>query len=311
MDMPLISIIIPVYNVEKYLNECIESVINQTYVNLEIILVDDGSPDNCPQICDNWMQKDSRIKAIHKKNGGLSDARNAGLDIVTGEYIFFIDSDDFIDSNTIQDLYKLIIKTDSDIACGSIYKYLNGETRPVFNSIINTERDVFSGIEQLNNMLNSDTDCAVWNKLFKREIIKGHRFIKGRYNEDIIFLFPLYARCNRIVYTNRRYYYYRDTAGSVTNKFSEKTVHALINLHEMVKMTSELGLPIHESIDNYNCRCHLELGYAIQRDNARERFPEESNEVKKYIISHLAYMVKSRYYNWRDMIHALIVLVRL
>lgn len=96
MKKPLISVIVPIYNVESYLNRCVESIVNQTYQNLEIILVDDGSPDNCPQICDDWARKDSRIKVIHKENGGLSDARNAGMNIATGEYISFIDSDDYV-----------------------------------------------------------------------------------------------------------------------------------------------------------------------------------------------------------------------
>ena len=94
--MPLISVIVPIYNVEKYLDRCVDSIINQTYKNLEIILVDDGSPDNCPQMCDDYAKKDSRIKVVHKENGGLSDARNVGMEVATGEYVSFIDSDDYI-----------------------------------------------------------------------------------------------------------------------------------------------------------------------------------------------------------------------
>ena len=107
MDKDLISIIVPIYNVEKYIKKCIDSIINQTYTNLEIILVDDGSPDNCGKICDKYKEKDDRIKVIHKKNGGLSDARNAGIDIATGEYITFIDSDDYVAENYIEVLYNL------------------------------------------------------------------------------------------------------------------------------------------------------------------------------------------------------------
>ena len=115
MDEPLISVIVPIYNVEKYLNRCIESIVNQTYKTLEIILVDDGSPDNCPQICDEWKEKDNRIKVIHKKNGGLSDARNAGLDIAQGEYIAFVDGDDFLEENAGYG-YKTILFPDMETA---------------------------------------------------------------------------------------------------------------------------------------------------------------------------------------------------
>ena len=107
--MSLISVIVPVYKVEPYLNKCIESIVNQTYKNLEIILVDDGSPDNCPAICDSWAEKDSRIKVIHKENGGLSDARNAGMVHATGEYIAFVDSDDYIDPEMYQSLYGVMV----------------------------------------------------------------------------------------------------------------------------------------------------------------------------------------------------------
>ena len=121
--MDLISVIIPIYNVEQYLKECLESVINQTYRNLEIILVDDGSKDKSGKICDEYKNKDERIKVVHKENGGLSDARNAGMKIATGKYIQFIDSDDFIDKDMIETLYNLIIENEADISMCSNYYF--------------------------------------------------------------------------------------------------------------------------------------------------------------------------------------------
>lgn len=124
----LISVIVPIYNVEKYLTKCIESIINQTYENLEIILVDDGSPDNCPIICDEYAKRDSRVKVIHKKNGGLSDARNAGLDIATGEYIMFIDSDDFVEIDMMESMMNNMIDNNVDlVVCNIKYIYDNSE----------------------------------------------------------------------------------------------------------------------------------------------------------------------------------------
>ena len=118
-DSSKISVIIPVYNVEEYLDKCVTSVLNQTYKNLEIILVDDGSPDNCPKMCDEWAKKDKRIKVVHKKNGGLSDARNSGIEVCTGEYIGFVDSDDYIDKQMYKELLKRIESTNSDmVMCG-------------------------------------------------------------------------------------------------------------------------------------------------------------------------------------------------
>ena len=121
MDTELISVIIPVYKVEKYIERCITSVKKQSYFNIEIILVDDGSPDNCGIICDKYAETDSRIKVIHKKNGGLSDARNAGLDIATGQYICFIDSDDYIEKDTLKDMYNNIVMTRADITICNYY----------------------------------------------------------------------------------------------------------------------------------------------------------------------------------------------
>ena len=116
---PKISVIVPVYKVEKYLDRCVESIVNQTYKNLEIILVDDGSPDNCPVMCDEWAEKDERIRVIHKENGGLADARNAGMNIATGDYIGFVDSDDWIEPNMYEVLLKNALKYDADISrCG-------------------------------------------------------------------------------------------------------------------------------------------------------------------------------------------------
>ena len=116
-----VSIIVPVYNVEKYLDKCIESIVNQTYRNIEIILVDDGSPDKCPEICNEWAKKDDRIKVIHKENGGLSSARNAALEIAQGDYITFVDSDDWIENDMIQSMLTCAAKNDADIVCCGFY----------------------------------------------------------------------------------------------------------------------------------------------------------------------------------------------
>ena len=307
----LISIIVPIYNTEKYLDECVKSLTNQTYQNIELILVDDGSSDSCPQKCDNWAQKNKRIQVIHKPNGGLSDARNVGIEAAHGEFIMFVDSDDFLKHDTIKDLYTLQCNTEADIVCGGFYKYQNNKSIAIYNQIIQSEKVVFTGIEQLKNMLASKTDCSSCGKLYKRSSIGNHRFIKGRYNEDIIFLFSLYASCSKTVYTNKRYYYYRDTAGSITNKLSEKTMHALRNMHEMEQMTIERKMPIQNEMENYKCRTCLEIGYAIQRDNAATRFPNESVYTKSQVWKHFPYMLKHPDYNWKDLIHALIVLIRL
>ena len=129
MEVGLVSIVLPIYNVEKYLDRCIESVVRQTYKKIEIILVDDGSPDSCPQKCDDWAKRDGRIKVVHKKNAGLGYARNTGIENATGEYICFFDSDDYIALDTIEKAYNLATKEESDMVIfGFCYVRANGET---------------------------------------------------------------------------------------------------------------------------------------------------------------------------------------
>lgn len=228
---PKISIIIPIYGVERYLNRCIDSVLNQTYYNLEVILVDDGSPDNCPQICDEYSRKDSRIKVIHKKNAGLGFARNSGLDIATGEYIAFVDADDYIATNMYEVLYD-----ESD----------NGRVDAVFSSTIfydlnnrcrirmDVERRVeFSGKEEIDSFLldyvapnpESNTDVkymtSVWRAIYKRKVIEDNyiRFVSERQylSEDIPFNIDFISSSSRIVYLPDAFYYYCSNDVSLSN----------------------------------------------------------------------------------------------
>jgi len=307
----LISIIVPVYNVENYLDECINSLIMQTYSNIEIILVDDGSTDSCPQKCDVWSHKDNRIKVIHKPNGGLSDARNTGIDIARGEYLMFVDSDDFVEPTIVSVLYDCINRTNSEVACGGVYSYSNGTKKDIFNRRLKTETAVFTGMNRLKALLNTAKDCAVWGKLYRKAVIGKHRFIKGRYNEDVIFLFGLYPNCKSIVYTSQSLYNYRVTYGSITNTVGNRTMDCLKNALEMEMMAKESNLPVKREIEEYKLRISLELGYIIQRSNQMNQFPNETKFVKDYLKANWQRMLFNPDYNWRDYIHAIINLVRL
>lgn len=188
----LISVIVPIYKVEQYLDECVESIINQTYKNLEIILVDDGSPDDCPAMCDEWAKRDNRIKIIHKKNGGLSSARNVGLDVATGEYISFVDSDDFICQDALQNLYDRFQGNDTiGIVSGMIYRYQNGKNCNFKERWFITEEKIISARNFLLETISQKTSYTVWNKLYKKSVLDGVRFREGRNNEDILFMYEL------------------------------------------------------------------------------------------------------------------------
>lgn len=212
----MISVIIPIYKVEAYLEKCIESVRNQTYKDMEIILVDDGSPDGCGKICDRYQEQDKRIKVLHKENGGLSDARNKGLDIAAGEYILFVDSDDYIHPQMLEILYRNMQEADADISvCG--FKETGEKEEPVFDAIAETDNtEVFEGRDVMNQLQHKNTLTVVaWNKLYKAKLWKDIRYPKGKIHEDEFLIHLLLHECHRIVYTGTALYYYVQRAGSI------------------------------------------------------------------------------------------------
>lgn len=213
--MELISIIIPVYNVEQYLRECLDSIIKQTYKNLEIILVDDGSLDKSGEICDEYKLRDDRIIVIHKENGGLSDARNTGMEIAQGKYIQFIDSDDYIDEDMIETLYHLITENSADISMCSNY-ILVGE-KATSNS--SGKKYIYNRIDALKEiLLDEKIRSYAWNKLMKKDILKDIKFPKGKVFEDILTIPKIFEKSSKIVYFDVPKYYYRQREGSILNK---------------------------------------------------------------------------------------------
>lgn len=216
---PLISVIVPVYKVEEYLDECIVSIINQTYKNLEIILVDDGSPDTCPKMCDDWVKRDSRIRVIHKRNGGLSDARNAGLDVCCGEYIAFVDSDDYIASELYENLFANIIETSSDISVSKIFNLENGKVTEYDKSgnILKDTTETMTGMEYLKSYIGGKIENASWNKLYRRECFSNIRFKVGRNNEDFLMFYDMCREISRISFVDYFGYYYRQREGSIVH----------------------------------------------------------------------------------------------
>lgn len=224
---PLISVIVPIYNVEKYMKKCVDSIINQTYKNLEIILVDDGSPDNCPQICDEYAKQDSRIKVIHKENGGLSDARNAGMKIATGEYVSFIDSDDYISDDFVETLYTTMKTENSDIVECDIVKFEDGTT-PVIEKD-NCEINSFSTEKGLSLLIAENKfHQHVWNKLYKSEFGLKIPFEKGKLNEDEFWTYQIFGQAEKVTKINKSMYFYLQRSGSIMGEnFNLRRLDAL------------------------------------------------------------------------------------
>lgn len=217
----LISIIVPVYNVEKYLEKCVKSIIKQTYKNIEIILVDDGSKDNSGKICDELEKIDNRIKVIHKENGGLSDARNAGLKIATGKYIGFVDSDDYIKEDMFETLYKLNKENNSDISIVSYYEIYNERVISVRES---KELEILNKIEAIKELLiDTKIQSYAWNKLFKKELFNNIEFPTNKNFEDIATTLLLFEKANKIVLLEDPKYYYVRRDDSIVGVKNYKT----------------------------------------------------------------------------------------
>ncbi len=222
----LISVIVPVYNVEQYLSRCIDSILAQTYENLEIILVDDGSPDCSGEICDTYAAMDSRITVIHKENGGLSSARNAGIDIAKGEYLGFVDSDDWIEPAMYAQLLALAQKYDVKLVCGGRYDFSSRTGRKTVGLCPERE-EVISGMELLGRVFAWDNcDSAAWDKLYHRSLFADIRYPLGQISEDVAIFYKLAELVDRAAMCDQPLYNYYHRPGSITTaKLSEKTFH--------------------------------------------------------------------------------------
>lgn len=247
--MDLVTVIVPVYNVEKYLNRCVESIRNQTYTNLEIILVDDGSPDNCPKMCDEIQKTDNRVKVIHKQNGGLGFARNSGLEKTTGKYVTFIDSDDWINEKHIENLLSAIRKEDADLVIGSYTSVNNSGNEKIAKS---KETKVFSGLEDIENNLtlpligadvlaSSDVEmessCCM--NLYKMDIVNKYNlsFVSEKYAvaEDLYFNIDFFMHSEKILIIDEKGYYYYENLNSISRKYDPNRFIRTINFFDLVK----------------------------------------------------------------------------
>ena len=238
-EVKKISVIVPIYNVEKYLEKCINSITNQTYENLEIILVDDGSPDRCGEMCDEYSKRDKRIKVIHKENGGLSDARNAGIEAATGDYIAFVDSDDYIREDMYEKLYKALKNNNADMSICN-FKYVSDDGSDQFdNDNLPIKDEILSGMFILNEQMKK-TKCwywvVAWNKLYKRELFSGIRYPVGKIHEDEFIIHRLLLKCQNVACVSDMLYYYVQREGSIiSSKYNYRRldeVEALYNRME-------------------------------------------------------------------------------
>ena len=276
----LISVVIPIYNVEKYLRRCIDSVIKQTYENLEIILVDDGSQDNCAEICDEYAINDSRIKVIHKLNGGLSDARNSGIDIASGKYITFIDSDDYVTKDYIEVLYNALKADMTDLAISS-HKviYENGTVIEKATG----EKSILSSKEVLERILYDDgIDLSAWAKLYKIELWNDVRYPKGRLFEDSATTYKLIDKCDKVTIISKATYNYMIRNSSITNvKFSNKKL-------DLIKSTQEMCTYVKKRYPDLEKATNRRLMYAyLSTLTQLIKSNEKNDEIEEYLYYYI------------------------
>lgn len=241
--MQLISIIVPIYGVEKYLQRCVQSLLAQTYRNIEVILVDDESPDRCPEMCDDYAKLDSRVKVIHKKNGGLSDARNAGLEIAKGDYVAFVDSDDYVTLDFVESLYQAAARKKADISACGFYK-VYGEKKIEIEK--KTEKSTFSPIEAVRDIfvINSTLEVMTWNKLYRRSLFIDNNitFPVGRIHEDNFTTYKLLYFASKVVYVDRPMYYYIQREDSIMGRaFDNRRLDMLQVFDECLRFFGEQG----------------------------------------------------------------------
>ena len=279
----MISVIVPVYNVEKYLDRCVKSILSQSFSDFELLLVDDGSPDRCGEMCDEYAKGDSRIKAFHKRNGGLSDARNFGIEKALGEYLMFVDSDDYIHEQMLETLHRLITENDADLAVCSAMDVFEGKEVTQVREI---REFTLNKTESYKYMLRGDGLRSACNKLYKRQTVGEVRFPVGKLYEDGFFTPQILQRVEKTAVTSRPMYYYFRRADSITTKPFRKGDLDVIEAYDIcVRQVRELcpeALPFAEF--RYRNAYFNVLDKMLMRDDCKS-IPEYKTTVK-YLKSH-------------------------
>ena len=301
-ECPLVSIIVPVYNVDRYINQCVDSIINQTYKNIELILVDDGSTDNSPNICDEYAKTDARIKVIHKKNGGLSSAREIGIDNSTGEYVMFIDGDDWLDEETILSCVDCVYKDRSvDLVSFPYVREYKDKSFPVHffdgnkrfdgKDAENFYRQLFGPCgKECNKPEQIDKLVSCCMKLYRADVVKAGKFFDtkevGSCEDGLFNMYALY-KCTRVVYLDNCFYHYRKTRGTLTSSYRENFIakwNRLFDLIENIITEKNLGDEYRFALNNRIAFSCLGIGFNEFSDKTRS-FNKHRKVIARYINS--------------------------
>ncbi len=289
-----ITVIVPVYNVEHYLDKCLDSLVNQTYKNLEIIVINDGSTDNSGIICQEYAQKDNRIVYIDKENGGQSEARNIGLDRMTGTYVTFVDSDDWVELDYVENLYKKITEYQADIAVGNYYSFNEAEGMYYFHIFGDSYYEkVYDNVSIFENLYESQEMksfalISVWGKLYKADLVKHLRFDIGKLGEDGYLNQKIYLLAEKTIYLNKGLYAYRQREGSSSRIWTEKWMHALVDaMSERITLLANMGYPLEKHLAVYRQMLEVSLANG-QASGLSDTATYKEFEMKRTLLNQLS-----------------------
>lgn len=304
-NQDLISIIVPVYNVENYLDRCVDSIVKQTYKNIEIILVDDGATDNSGKICDKWSKSDDRVKVFHKKNGGLSDARNYGIKNSTGKYLTFVDSDDYIDKEYVKYLYSLIKKDDYDISIAQqtiVTKNNKKESASLIKEVS------YKKLEAIKHLLLEDSfTVSACAKLYKRELFDNIEFPKGKLYEDNGTMYKIFDNVEKVICSSRPVYYYVIRDSSITTqKFTQKKLDIIYLTDEMEKYLNK-----YFELSDIIFRRKVKVRLTILRQLATNNLSNSIfyKDIKKYFRKNIRKIISNKYISKKEKLVILIFLL--
>ncbi len=299
----LISVIVPVYNVQEYLPRCVDSILAQTYENLEIILVDDGTKDASDKICDEYAARDTRIRVIHKENGGLSSARNAGIDIAKGEYLSFVDSDDWIEPDTYAHMLGVALKYGVKLVCAGRYdvKSRTGEKK---KGLCPPREEVISGTELTRRIfLWDNVDSAAWDKLYHRSLFREIRYPLGKICEDVPTTYRIALDAGKIAMCDKPVYNYFHRPGSITTaSVSEKTFHFSEHTASVYADIREKHPELEPEAKYLRVRS---LVYNVQSlelagEEAKEKFAEQYRRSRRELRQHIPFILKSPFFSRKE-----------
>lgn len=304
-----ISVIVPIYNVEKYLDRCVKSLINQTYKNIEIILVDDGSPDKCPEMCDYYATEDYRIKVIHKENGGLSDARNVGIEKSTGSYISFVDSDDWVEEDFIEELYNNIKRENADISIIGYTLIWDSGKRITYSD--NNDYFVYNQEYAIKELLKQKKfQCMVCQKMYKRDIFSDIKFPLGKIYEDVAVSLPTFLKADKVVFSGDPKFYYFQRENSIVNeKFSKEKLYFLDCCKEIIDYSNNHNKIFDKEAHNFYLRALLMLLLQLYSD-VRTRNSEICKQLEKEVRKNKKHIFVNPYIDFKKRIALFMILVR-